>query len=242
MYKSIGIACMLLLAASGTAFGQGRPHEETTGSQLSFIWGIPQGAFADRIDRTPMGASLLFGGEVPGTSLFLGTEASLVNYGRREHLELYRIEDVPVQALRVAASHNIAMVHLVARLQLPTTAPIRPYVDALGGLRAFVSKVRVDSDVIVLPGGLAEEARMTDWAFSYGAGGGLDLLVHTGRSTFSKREVRVDLNVGVRYLFGAEADFVRLDDVLEIDDRFTFATTRSRTDMLIPQVGVRVSL
>lgn len=242
MCKSLGIAFALLLAASGTAFGQEHPHEGTTGSQLSFIWGVPQGAFADHIDRTPFGASLLFGGEVPGTSLFLGTEASLVNYGRREHLELHRIEDVPVQALRVATSHNIAMGHLVARLQLPTTTPVRPYVDALGGLRAFVSKIRVDSDVVVLPGGLAEEARMTDWALSYGVGGGLDLLVHTGRSAFSKHKVHVALNVGARYLFGAEADFVRIEDVQEIDDRFTFATTRSRTDILIPQVGVRVSL
>lgn len=242
MRRSIGITFVLLLMASSVAFGQGLQHEKgKTGSQLSFIWAAPQGEFADHIDRTPIGASLLFGGHVPGTSVFLGTEVSFLNYGQRQYLELHRLEDVPVQALRVATSHNIGMGHLVARLELPLD-PVRPYVDALGGIKAHVSKARVDSDVIVFPGGLAESAYMTDWTLSYGVGGGLDVLVHTTRNTLSEREMRVNFNVGVRYLFGPEADFVRPDDVQEVDDRFVFNTTRSRTDVLIPQVGVRVSL
>jgi hypothetical protein len=229
------VAC--LMVSAGVASAQVPAFDEPD-IQINFVWAVPQGQMADHI-HTPIGMSVMFGDQVPGTPLFLGTELSLMNYGHHRQLEIYSLEGVPVQALGRSTQHNIASAHLVARFQLPAGG-FEPYVDVLGGVRSFVTHSRVDSDVIIFPKGFAGSARMADRSFSYGFGGGFDLHLYSRPSFAGFGPTRVSLNAGVRYLLGGDVEFVRDGGVMDHDGRIVFDTARARSEFIIPHVGVHV--
>ena len=170
------------------------------GAQLNAIWAMPQGDFADNVDRMPAGASVLFGGMVPDTPIFLGTELTVLGYGTEQFLEIPRYEDVPVQSMVVSNKQSMVMGHLVARLHFPVGA-VRPYVDALAGMRSFVSTVQVESDPLIFPTGFSSRAKTTDWGFSYGGGAGVDVVLYEGATDLMRRPMRVSMNIGARFLF-----------------------------------------
>lgn len=247
MQRAVVVVLCLMLPA-GVALGQERENYGQTGerdydavSQFNFFWAQPEGDFAEQIDATPVGVNFLFGGRVPETPLILGTELGYLNYGKQERLDLYQLEDVPVEAAVSRHSQNVLMGHLVARLQLPTGIA-RPFVDGLAGMKYFVTRSSIRSDVVVFPRGLLASARRTDWAMSYGVGGGVDLRFYTGTFGIYDRPGSVSLTFGVRYLFGEEAEYVTEGFFDEARGVFDIVSDRSRTDMLLGQIGIRFDL
>ncbi|HET6569257.1 MAG TPA: hypothetical protein VFG50_14915, partial [Rhodothermales bacterium] len=205
---------------------------------LNLVFAVPQGDFADNVDRNGVGATVFFGGRLPHSPLILGTEVGLVNYGRDERLQLYDLANVPVEVVDFATSSNIVMGHLVARLQ-PPTGIIQPYAEAVAGVNYFVTRTHIGSGIII-DDGFSASANMSDWAFTYGGGAGLDLTLYTGPMGFDDEPGSVALSIGARYLFGTDASYVNRSSVQQIDGRFLFDTTRSGTDMIMPQLGLRV--
>lgn len=234
--------CVLLIFAVPEAFSQlheGPDHEPSM--QINFAWAIPQGELNDALARDPVGLSLTFGGEVPGVPLQLLTELTGLTYGHDQQLQLFDLEDVPVEVVSIANSYNVGMGHLVARLQ-PQTGAIRPYVDAMAGMKMFVTHTKVDSDVIVFHRGLHAKSSSKDWAISYGGGAGLEIHVFSGKVSRYARPATFSLNLGVRYLFGEPATFAQADSFREVDGLIEFDRVRSRTDMLMPHFGISASL
>ncbi len=210
--------------------------------------GIPQGDLGDRIDRNAYGVGALIGGRVPGLPLILGSELGFLNYGTDSRLSIHstvfdagvdRDLAVPVEAMNVNVAKNVLLGHFVARLQ-PTEGVFQPYVDVLAGVKSFVTRVNVDSDVIVFRRGLSQDSRITDLAFSYGVGGGLELALYEYKSGWHDRPAKMSLYGGVRYLFGTKAEYVGEGSWTEVNGRLVFDTVESRTDLLVPHFGIRV--
>lgn len=210
--------------------------------------GIPQGDLDDGIDNNAFGIGALIGGRVPGLPLILGTDVGYMNYGMDSRLSIHStVLDggidpglaIPVEALNVDVAKNVLLGHFVVRLQ-PTGGVIQPYVDALAGVKAFSTRVRVDSDVIVFQRGISQDSRIKDLAFSYGFGGGLELAVYEYHSVWKDDPAMISLYGGVRYLFGSKAEYVSESSWTEIDGRLVFDSVESRTDLLVPHFGIRV--
>lgn len=239
MVRIILTSAILMVVAADAAWAQ-RPADRTdeTRAEVNFVWAIPQNEFSDRLDAEGLGFTAFFGGRVPDAPIVLGTELGLINYGAHERLAMHEF-GVPLEVVHVEQTNNILMGHLVLRLQ-PNTGAIQPYVDLLGGLKYFLTRTRVNSDVVVFREGFSSVSNFRDAALSYGFGGGLELSVLNAPLGWDGRTAVVSLHGGVRYLLGAEAKYLREGSPMLINGRFVFDSVRSRTDLLVPHFGIRV--
>lgn len=138
----------------------------------------------------------------------------------------------------VETSNNIMLGHFVLRLQ-PATGAVRPYLDGLVGLKYLFTETRIENERSEEP--VAASTNFEDVAFSYGAGGGLDINVWSGPMGEGKRPGSVAVNVGVRYLFGGEAEYLKKGSIRRENGRVAYDVDRSETTLLVPQLGVRLS-
>lgn len=241
---TIALACFV---GFSTASAQVQDPGEVR-ADVHVTMGIPQGDLDDSFDRNAYGIGALIGGRVPGLPLILGTEVGYMNYGSDSQLSIHSTvldggidPDLafPVEAMNIDVAKNVLLGHFVVRLQ-PTQGVVQPYIDALAGLKAFSTRINVDSDVIVFRRGISQDSYIKDLAFSYGVGGGLELAVYEYHSVWKDDPAMISLYGGVRYLFGTEAEHVGEDSWTEIDGRLVFDPVESRTDLLVPHFGIRV--
>jgi len=218
---------LLLAPLAARAQGQGSFHA---------LIAVPQGAFAERLDGAlgfGVGGQLLY--HVPATPLAFGVEGGFLVYGQetfRECLTTCRVQ------VDVVTANNIGMGHLLLRLQ-PPAGVVRPYGDAFLGLSYLYTDSRV-RDVDQNRPDLASSTNYDDLAFSYGVGGGLQVTVHRGVSN-EGRPYELALDARLRYVLGAEAEYLRRGSITERPDgRLEFEVERSRTDLLLPQIGLTV--
>lgn len=239
---AIGLFCMV-----SPLFGQ-IPDASTAAGEVNVIAGIPQGSLNGNIEGEAVGLSVLFGGHVPGTAFVLASELGYLNYGMDSRLSLHStvfddgVDDhlaIPLEAVRTSISNNIFLGHLVLRIAPPTGA-IRPYVDALAGLKYFVTRLNVDSDVVVFRRGLNQNAHVADFAFSYGVGGGLEIELYEYASAWSRGASTISLQGGVRYLLGSSAKYAAQSSFREVGNRLVVDVVESRTNLVVPQFGIRV--
>lgn len=238
-----------ILLFGGTA-AAGQTYEQSgVQSEAHLVAGVPAGSFGQNVDAKALGAAFFTGGRVPGLPFVLGTELAVLHHGSARQVELNRLEErleqadfaLPVSIVDVQARRRIAMGHLVARLQ-PLTGAIQPYLDALVGFKYFVTGTRIEGDVAFARRDLFNHSRFDDLALSYGAGGGIEVRFLTGPIGWDDRPGTLSMNVGARYLFGSASSYVA-DEALGWEGGWlTLATVRSRTDLVVPHLGVRVTL
>jgi hypothetical protein len=225
------------LAAGEPAESSWRPQFE-----LDFVIGLPQGAFADQVDDLGLGFSLLGGVGLPDWPVVLGAEFCFLNYGSKSDTEIIRTSIDHIEA-DVNTSNDIVMGHLLLRIQ-PRSGWLRPYLDALFGFKYFSTDTRITVPYFVPddPFGtatIASKTQVDDTALSYGVGGGLDIrLKEWTNAKGGGTEVRA--NLGARYLFGSEAKYLKEGSIRRADGAVEFDILRSRTDMLIIQIGFAV--
>ena len=161
--------------------------------------------------------------EVP---LLLGVDFSYSIYGRyTEPLPPPSWEETLEQVI----NHNIIMTHAVLRLSpLDNISPIRPYVEGLVGGKFFYTRWKLNSTIggeTVVVDSNTDEASV---AFSYGFAGGLNIALG--------RHVLVDMRCG--YLMGTPTTYVERA-TRQPDGSILYARGKTRTDMLVPQLGVQ---
>lgn len=241
------IAAAALLVGTAPCVGQNVDYGPVH-ADVSVAVGIPQGDFEAPRDGEAVGASVFFGGPVPNAPVVLGTELGFMHYGTDSELSLHStvfddgIDDrfaVPVEALNTSVSSKAYLGHFVLRLQ-PSSGVIQPYLDGLAGFKHFNSRLRIDSDVIVFPRGLSQESRSTDWALSYGVGGGIELQLHEQETAWSDQAARFSLHGGARYLLGQTARYASGEVIRETDGRLAVREVESSTDLILVQFGIRI--
>jgi len=209
-------------------------NAQQAGINLSLA--IPQGEFADQVDNLGYG----FSGEFmllspkPRSPIGLGLNISYYIYGNESRSEpMYNIPEVFV---RVDRTNNLVNFHVVFEIGLPT-GRIRPYVQGLFGGEYLFTETSVKNESNQDP--FASSTNYDDWAWSYGVGGGISILL-SGDSVTEIGAIYLDLKG--RYLFSSEAVYLKEGSV-EVDrQQVRYYPSVSKTDLISIHAGVRVAL
>ena len=215
---------LLTLIYCGSTFAQS--------GGLNFTLAFPQGEFKDNVDRLGFGGSLqfLFFDPKPGMPVSFGLNVGYINYGSESRQEQfsYKIPDVFVDVDR---TNNLVNFHLLFQIISPT-GTFRPYAEGLFGGSYIFTETSIksrDYDEV------ASSTNFDDFAWSYGAGGGLIILLteNVGDEVGS-----IFLDLKARYLFGSEAEYLKEGSVSVQGGRVAYEVSKSKTDLLQIHLGV----
>ncbi len=201
-----------------------------------FMLGFPQGEFRQNVENTGFGGNFYFAYRFPRSFLAAGVSLGFSIYGserREEPLSL----TVPDLIVDVRTTNAIVLCHLFLRIQ-PPQGRFRPYLDGLVGLNYLTT----DTSIHEYDGW--EDNRISsnnynDLALSYGMGGGAIVsLVEFRREGSGQRVFSLDLDMGIRFLKGGEAEYLKKGSVHREDGFVTYDVYRSKTDILKAYLGV----
>ena len=210
-------------AQQGTQFG------------FDFAAALPQGAFKDAGD-SGFGINVHGGTHLGRSPVFVGLDAGIHIHGSERRTEPLS-NTIPDIEARVHTTNNMAQVHGMIRLQ-PIAGSVRPYIDALYGFKYLYTRTSLegwdDEEVI-------GSTNFDDYTRSYGLGTGVDIRLWQGLMGEQDRPGTVYLSLGARYLLGGEAEYIREGDIERGEGTYSFTTTRSRTDIVQPRLGVTIA-
>ena len=204
-----------------------------------FMLGFPQGEFRENVENTGFGGSFYFAYRFPRSFFSTGISFGFMIYGheRREEALGPTIPDLIVD---VTTTNSILLGHLFFRLQ-PPQGRFRPYLDGLVGLNYLTTDTSLDEHNDWDDDQISSN-NFNDLALSYGMGGGIMVsLVEFRRVGSGRRVLSLDLDFGVRYLKGGEAEYLKKGSIHREDGSVTYDVYRSRTDLLKANVGVTFS-
>jgi opacity protein-like surface antigen len=227
--RSLSVCFMLLLIGSATVIhAQAQRQEQDRQAGVYFLTVAPRGEFSENLPNNGygIGAQALF--PIGSSPFKVGGDLGFVIYGSESRTEPIS-PTIPDVQVRVNTSNFILLPHFMLRAQ-PRSGLIRPYVDGLIGLKYLWTETSIsdrfgDEDVV-------SDINLSDTSFSYGVGGGLQVPLMGGR------ESRLLLDMGVRYLRGGRAEYLREGSIREVDGSVVYDVLSSRTDVLTVQVGV----
>jgi len=223
----IAVSAAFLLCLNAASYAQDREIQ----FGIDFTTVIPTGDFSRNVTNNGygVGTQLLFSfGRLP---LLLGGDFVFANYGSDEHTESIS-ETIPELLVRVRTTNNITMTHLVFRAQ-PRKGKVRPYADALVGFKYLSTNTSIINDSSGEE--LTSTKNLSDLVSSYGFGGGVQVrLARVGTSG------ELTLDTKVRYLRGAEAEYLKEGSIRRENGLVLFDVLSSRTDVVNVQVGVTI--
>ncbi len=231
------LATALLIQHPSPASAQVRPE-----FSFGLLLGNPSGAFADNVSATGIGFNLMSGIRLPESPVFLGLEIGYLNYGHDRRSEAFN-DAIPDVRVDVVTNNNILLGNFLLRLQ-PTAGKIRIYMDALVGFKYLWTETAVRHATDWIGYRIADYVNFDDWALSYGIGVGAAIgLWERGLEGDSgkARLSGVHLDLGLRYLLGTEAEYLKEGSIQRVGDQVTFQPDRSKTDMIHPYLRVRIS-
>lgn len=203
---------------------------------INLTLALPQGEFGEQVDNLGYGLSgeIMFFSPKLRAPFGFGLNVGYYVYGSESRREpMYNIPEV---FLQVDRTNNLVNFHVVFEIGLPT-GRIRPYVQGLfGGQYLFTStSVKNESSYEEF----ASSTNYDDWAWSYGAGGGISIFL-AGDPVTEIGAIYLDLKG--RYLFGSKAEYLKEGSVEVIGQQVTYHPSKSKIDMLTLHAGVRVAL
>jgi hypothetical protein len=138
---------------------------------------------------------------------------------------------------KVSATSNIFSLMFVTRIQSSAPHKLKPFIDVTAGWNVFFSTVSVE-DLSYYSGynGYSpsySKSSKAKWAFTYGAAGGIDIPLN--------RRDGIGLELKVAYHVGSYSEYLT-DPYIDGNGNVSFQQNSSRTNMLIPQAGVRITI
>lgn len=229
-FVTVLVVCFLF---TSTIFAQG-PFQVG----INFTTGIPQNEFADNVDNTGFGGSARFLYNLPSSALSVGATVGFLVYGtdtRNEQLS----PNIPEVTVDVNTSNNIFMSHVLLRLQSPRRAFVKPYLIGMFGFNYLFTETTIkDEDDWGDDDDNYSSTNFDDITFSYGGGGGLAIKVYDGYGKNSSGLDAVNIDIGLRFIAGGEAEYLKKGDILRDDGNIKYNTNKSTTDLLTIHVGV----
>jgi hypothetical protein len=212
----------------------------TTNAQeagLNFSVAITQGEFADQIDNLGYGLSgefLLLSPKLH-TPFGFGLDLGYYIYGSETRREpwSYTIPDAFVDVNR---TNNLVNFHIVFELGLPS-GRIRPYIQGLFGGSYLYTQTSVSGQYS--GESITSTTNYDDWAWSYGIGGGVAVLL-TGDPVTEDGAIYLDLKG--KYLLGSEATYLKEGAVEISGGQVRYYPSNSKTDIVSIHAGVRIAL
>lgn len=203
---------------------------------INFSVGFPQDEFKENIDNIGLGLSGHFCYNIQRSPIFVGASFGFLIYGRETRKEPLSTT-IPDVVVNVETTNNILLGHLLLRVQPPMQyGIIKPYVEGLFGFNYLWTETKVkdwewDEDII-------SSKNYDDAAMSYGGGAGLMIQVYQGRKKESKGLYAININLGFRYLFGGEAEYLKKGDIHRKNGNVTYSPSKSTTDLLNVNIGI----
>ena len=227
LYKLLFVSLSLFVLSIPT-------HAQQAG--INFSLAFPQGEFGKQVDNLGYGLSgeFLFLSPKPLAPFGIGIDLGFYTYGNESRSE--PMWNIPEVSLMVDRSNNLVNFHVLFELGLPVGS-IRPYVQGLFGGQYLYTETSVKNENNQEE--FASSTNFEDWAWSYGAGGGLSILL-SGDPITEMGAIYLDLKG--RYLFGSEAEYLKEKSVQVIGQQVIYHPSKSKTDMLTIHAGVRIAL
>ena len=135
---------------------------------------------------------------------------------------------------QVNATSDIFSLMFATRIQSSEPHFIKPFVDFTAGWNIFFSTVTVDElSYYSNYSPSYSNSSKANWAFAIGAAGGIDISLN--------RRDALGLELKVAYLLGSYANYLT-DPYIDGSGNVSFLQNSSRTNMLIPQAGIRITI
>ena len=202
---------------------------------LNIMLGFPMGEFKEEIDRLGYGLSghFLFLAPTVNRPFGIGLNVGYLNYGQETRREPFSLT-IPDVTVDVERSNNLVNFHVLFQLGFGSGS-VRPFVEGLFGGSYIFTETTIRSRGAEE---VASSNNFDDFAWSYGAGGGLLILLSSGEEGEDFGSIFLDLKA--RYLFGSEAEYLKEGSVIVSGGNVTYQVTKSKTDLLTVHAGVVV--
>ena len=204
---------------------------------LKFTFGLPQGEFADKLDANGFGGNIDGAIGFPGSPLLVGADLGFMIYGHERRNEPFSTT-IPDITVDVVTDNSLATGHLFLRLK-PNLPGIQPYADALFGFKYFFTETRIESEQFDQDE-ITRSTNFDDTVLSYGFGGGVKISLFTPTGDNGPDGVYLDL--GAKYLKGPEASYLQEGSIRRQNGQVTFDVDQSKTDILLIQFGIGLTL
>jgi hypothetical protein len=229
------IRMVAAIAIAIVALSQLSPAQDRFQASLNFLLAYPQNDFKNNVDRTFYGLSGEFFYCLPKSPFSLGLNLEYMNYGSETRTGPLS-EDIPDVWVDVTTRNSIFSAAAVLRLS-PTEGPFRPYVEGLVGFNYLFTYTSL-RDADCCGEDIATTTNFDDWTLTYGAGAGvilraLDVRSRQGRSVFS-----LHLEIGLRYLKGGTAEYLRERSILNDNGSLSYTPLISTTDLVKSHFGI----
>ena len=204
---------------------------------INFSLAFPQGEFGEEVDNIGYGLSgeFLFLSPKLKSPFGIGLSLGYYVYGRETSREPWS-NTIPWVTLDVEKTNNLLNFHVLFEVGLPN-GRIRPYIQGLFGGEYLYTQTSVSGEYNYE--NIASTTNYDDWAWSYGAGGGI-LILLGGDPITEMGAIYLDLKG--RYLFGSETTYLKEGDMQVINGNVVYTPSKSKTDMITAHIGVRVAL
>jgi hypothetical protein len=198
--------------------------------------GFPQGEFRENVNRTGFGISgeILFFNPSVNLPFGFGLDVGYLNYGSETRQEPFSTT-IPDVVVDVNRSNNLVNFHLLFHIA-PPSGSFRPYAELLFGGSYIFTETSINSQG---PEDVASNTNFDDFAWNYGAGGGILINLYSPEQPEGNFEA-IYLDLKVRYLMGTEAEYLKEGSVIIENGNVYYDVSRSKTDLLITQIGVMV--
>lgn len=214
-------------------------HAQEINASVNFQLVVPQQEFSESINTNGLGINLNGLYQFQDSPFGLGLDFNFINFGKDTRDEPLS-PTIPDLRVRVENEYNLIQGLIVAKLQ-PTDGIFRPYAEGLAGFNYFFTETSISDRRNSGSDPIASDTNFEDWGFAWGGGAGLMIRVFDRRGsenlTAENPIAAGYINLGARYLNGSEAEYLREGSIVIENGDVTFDTLRSRTDMLMLQVG-----
>jgi hypothetical protein len=224
-FKLLFISCILF---TGNLFAQ--KFTTSVDAQLS----VPQQDYSKASADAGFGirANFLYK-PAPNVPVKFGIELGMQEKGRSSQYfsgYVYGLYD----EFQVTATNNIFSVMFITRFQSSGFHKIKPFVDLMAGWNAFFSTVDVERVTYYSQynSGYSNSSN-AKWAFAFGPAAGVDIPLN--------KYDDLGLEIKLAYLFGGHTKYLT-DPYIDNNANASFVEKESRTDMLIPQAGIRITI
>jgi hypothetical protein len=202
---------------------------------IHFQVGVPHGAFEKAFDKTGYGGGLDIYFKVKrDLPYYVGTNISLMGFEQYRRDFVVGLPGNFVEDYRLRVGSSLFSGYLGFKV-MPDKGWFRPYTEALIGFKNFYRSARLDYQPR-FSNSWEEVNRNTDGDLTLGYGGSVGARIFFGQSGIA-------LDLKCTYLAGGRArtfqlnDDINLDD-FEVDPFSAFTSTKTATNMIIPQIGV----
>jgi hypothetical protein len=219
-------AAIIVVAIGGSA----RTQAQDLQLGIDFNTVIPQGDFKQNVRNNGYGISGNFLVGLGKSPLLVGVDAGFAKYGHESRRAILS-GSIPDITVDVDTDNNIVLTHFLLRAQ-PRHGAVRPYVDGLVGFKYLFTKTTVQSDSSDEP--LASDNNLSDFAFSYGLGGGVQARI----ARVGGHELFFDAKA--RYLWGSRAHYLKEGSIVRVGGTAIFDVLSSPTNVVTLQFGVGI--